>query len=196
MGLTLKETGAAFELCPAGTYQARCYAIADLGSQAINFNGETKLMQKLVILWELSERMQDDRPFAISKFYTASLNEKANLRKDLESWRGRAFTPEELEGFSMAKVVGTNCLLNVIHSKDKQGRDRADISSIMALPKGMPSLEPVNDLVYLDFDDFDSNAYERLPQWIRTKIAASPEYQAMANQSVQPFQDIPEDLPY
>ena len=40
----------------------------------------------------------------ISATYTLSLGERSNLRKMLESWRSRAFTPEELQGFDLEKV--------------------------------------------------------------------------------------------
>lgn len=189
MGLTLKETGGTFELCPAETHQARCYIVADLGSQMETFNGETKLTHKLAIVWELSAKMSDGRPFAISKIYTASLHEKANLRKVLDSWRGRPFTADELEGFSMAKVVGTSCFVNVIHEVDKQGRDRAKISSIMALPRGVPTLPSVNDVVYFDFGNFDEAAFSRLPEWMREMIKKSPEYQSANNGGYPPMVD-------
>ena len=43
--------------------------------------------------------MPDGKPFLVRRRYTASLHEKSALRKDLESWRGRAFTNVELDGF-------------------------------------------------------------------------------------------------
>jgi len=176
--------------------------VADMGNQMeTDFNGNPKMAHKLLIIWELSEKMSDGRPFAISKMYTASLHEKANLRKALDSWRGRAFTSKELEGFSMAKVVGTSCFINVIHEVDKQGRDRAKISSIMALPKGTPTLEPVNEVVYFDFDNFDEAAFNKIPNWAQEIIKKSPEYQAASNGGYPPIVDdepptgYDEDLP-
>ena len=57
-----------------------------------------------------------DRPAAISKEFTLSLHERANLRRVLISWRGRQFTAEELGGFELANVLGANAMLNVVHN--------------------------------------------------------------------------------
>ena len=79
----------------------------------------------------------------ISKTYTASMHEKAALSKDLESWRGRAFTDEERDGFDLKKVLGQPCLLNVIH-ENKGGTVYANIASVSPVPKGMPVKPAVN----------------------------------------------------
>ena len=73
--------------------------------------------------------MSDGRPFAISKRYTLSTHTKSTLRKDLESWRGRAFTPEEEEAFDVANVCGAYCLLNVTHNQGGDGNTYANVGS-------------------------------------------------------------------
>ena len=117
MGLTVSEGAGSFELAPAGTHIARCYSIIDLGSQVSEYQGEKKTARKVLLRWELlgDDRMADGRPFIVAKRYTASLHEKAQLRKDLAGWRGRDFTPEELKGFELQKVLGHHCMINVIH---------------------------------------------------------------------------------
>ncbi|MHA1379626.1 MAG: hypothetical protein ACTSRG_14730 [Candidatus Helarchaeota archaeon] len=47
-----------------------------------------------------------------------SLHAKATMRKFLESWRGKKFTKEELEGFDLQKILGKPCQLQIIHSDD------------------------------------------------------------------------------
>ena len=54
-------------------------------------------------------------PRTISPRYTASLNVKSVLRRDLSAWRGRDFTQAELEEFNLRNIVGAPCLLQVIH---------------------------------------------------------------------------------
>jgi hypothetical protein len=46
-----------------------------------------------------------EQPTVLGKKYTLSLSEKAFLRKDLESRRGKQFTEEEMKGFDIAKLV-------------------------------------------------------------------------------------------
>lgn len=111
-------------------------------------------------------------------FYTASLSEKANLRKHLEAWRGKKFTPEELEGFSLTNILGAPCMLSVIHSD--QGK--AKISSVSQIPKGMtcpkqmlPSV--VFDLsAYLAGDPAMVKVYEDLSKGIKGKVGEALEF--------------------
>jgi hypothetical protein len=103
--------GSDFEPIPAGSHQAVCYGVVDLGTQMSN-NPQFADARKVCILWELPQergKFKDkedqskmvDRPRAISAVYTLSLGTKANLRKVLESWRAKQFTEDELKGFDI-----------------------------------------------------------------------------------------------
>jgi hypothetical protein len=127
-----------FEPAPTGTIQAVCAFVSDIGFQEGEYQGEKNVMHKVIVSWELSEKMKDGRPFMMSKYYTLSLGDKANLKKDLESWRGKVFTEEERAGFDIEKLIGANCLLTVIaHKADK---DKRVIAGIAALPRTMPKI--------------------------------------------------------
>jgi len=145
-----------FEQIPAGTYQAVCYAVWDLGIQTTTWEGQEKKQHKIVIAWELNETMKEGdnngKRFTVSKRYTNSLGDMANLKKDLESWRGQPFTPEELNGFDVETVIGVNCQLGIIH-KESNGKTYSNISSISSLMKNMPVMQAVT-----------SNA---IPEWIQ-----------------------------
>lgn len=129
-----------FEQVPAGMYQAVCAFVEDIGVQETKFGKS----HKAVVCWELSERMTDGRPFMMSKQYTVSLNEKATLRHDLESWRGKAFTESELNGFDIEKLIGANCMLNVISYEKQGGGEGRSIGSISPLVKGLAKIERIN----------------------------------------------------
>jgi hypothetical protein len=129
---------------PEGVHQAVCVDIEDLGmlkSAYTDDKGNEKWQHKIKVYWQISERRDDNKRFVLSKRYTLSLHEKASLRHDLEAWRGRAFTEDELRGFDVESVKGANCLLNVQHrqSADKS-RTYANVVSIMPLVKGMPKM--------------------------------------------------------
>ena len=187
MSLTVSEGAGSFELPPAGTYPARCYRIIDMGSQETDFNGEHKLQKKMLLQWELlgDERMADGRPYTVSKRYTASLHEKAQLRRDLESWRGRPFTAEELRSFELPKILGAHCLLSLIHI-EKAGRTYCNLSAVMALPKGMPRPEGVNELLTLDLDRFDPAEFAKLSEGLQATIRKAPEFARVSGQAAQP----------
>jgi hypothetical protein len=168
--------GGDFEQCPAGSFAARCYQIIDLGHQTFEWKGEAKVAPKVRITWELNEMMQDGRPFSISREYTAYIGDKANLRKDLEAWRGRPFTTAELGNFSLENVLGAPCLLGVVHKPSKDGsKVYANVGSIMALPKGMACPELVNPAVKFDIGTFDQKVFDGLSSYVQKKILMSKE---------------------
>src|SRR5664280_2358069 len=129
--LNAKNEGSERIIIPAGTHVARCYGVIDLGTQYSEKFGNSS--RKIQIQWELpNELMDDGRPLAISKRYTLSVNEKANLRKDLESWLGRGITmEEEKNGFALGSMLGAPCLLSIIHA-DSSGKVYANIAAVMS----------------------------------------------------------------
>lgn len=139
MPIIAKEPkGGNFVPAPPGTHAAVCVDVVDLGMLEVSFGGETSLKHKIRLVWQIEEVMADNRPYIVQKMYTLSLHQKAQLRKDLESWRGKQFSPEELEGFDVENLLGVNCLLNVIQEvSTKNGKTYSNIASIMRLPKGM-----------------------------------------------------------
>ncbi len=82
------------------------------------------------VVWETDQKMEDGRVFTIQKRYTASLHEKSTLAKDLKTWRGRAFTPDELKGFDIEKVLGAPCQLVIVHA-EKEGAIYANVTTVM-----------------------------------------------------------------
>lgn len=181
-----------FEKAPAGTHVAVCFRIIDLGTQHEEYQGEEHVRSKVLISWELpGETMADGRPFAVSRFYTNSLHEKSALRKDLEAWRGRAFTEAELQGFDLAKVLGVPCLVAVTHTES--GREK--VTAVLALPKGTPAPKPSNPLQTFFLDEWDDAVWETIPKGIQAIIKASDEYKALKGPEDAPTSDWPPEHP-
>ena len=139
MPIIAKGSSGKFEPCPAGVQQAVCVDIVDHGTQPTPWGDKWKVD----VRWQTAERMADGSPYLVNKRYTLSLNEKANLRHDLEAWRGRPFTEAEVMGFDLEKLIGVNCLLNVVHKAGAKGGTFANVVSIMPLAKGMTPIAPV-----------------------------------------------------
>lgn len=175
--MTVTESGNQdFELHPAGAFAARCFKLIDLGTQAGEWQGKATASRKLLLSFETDELMADGRPFTISRRFTLSLAETAALRKFLESWRGRAFTPDELKnGFDLRKLLGAPCLINLTHS-ERAGKTYANIASISPLPKGVSAQAAVNKPVIFDLDDVDMAVFDSLSQGLQKTIMASPEW--------------------
>lgn len=139
MSLIASDNGGRYN-GPVGMVQAVCAFVNDIGIQKSDFNGKEITAQKVIVSWELSKKMDDGRPYMVSKFYTLSLNEKANLRKDLESWRGKQFTQEELKGFDIEKLIGVNCMLNIIVTD----KGRSKVATVTGLPESLPHITITN----------------------------------------------------
>ena len=186
MSLTVSEgTKGNFEILPEGQYIARCFKMIDLGTQTTEWAGEKKLQKKILICWEVLDdevKMHDGRPFAITKKYTASLHEKAMLRKDLEAWRGKKFTDSELANFYLPDILGTYCMVQIVHT-DVGDNTYANISSIMAT-KEKP--EPVNKNVEFDIDVPNMEIFETFSDKLKDQIKQSEEWKRREAKSVKP----------
>lgn len=197
--------GGDFEQSPVGSHIARCVRIIDLGTQKSEYQGKPIVRRQIVLAWELPNELMsgehEGQPFMISKFYTASLSEKANLRKDLANWRGRDFTKEELSGFESKNVLDKGCMVSVIHNENNKAR----VSGVMALPKGMILPPRVNSLVYFSLEpgEFDKSVFEPLGEGFKKMIISSPEYHEIVDPvkrnpetNSSRFDDFADDLPF
>ena len=199
MSLTVSESGAKeFPILPEGSYAAICNMLIDLGMQ---YNEAYKnSSRKVLIGWELpEERIEingESVPRTINQRYTASLNEKSILRRDLAAWRGRDFNAAELEEFNLRNIVGAPCLLQVIH-REYNGKKYANVASIMSLPKGMTKPQPFEPPLVYDIDEDDPKMVDNFPAWIKETIQKSESYQARiapANvEGAQGFTDLDDD---
>ena len=116
MSLIAKGSDSTFIPPPEGMWNSVCVDVVDLGVIKDNWGEKHKCR----IVWEISELMPDGKPFLASKLYTVSLHQKSSLYKDLKSWRGVDFTPEEIKGFDVEKVVGAPCRLVITHVEHEE----------------------------------------------------------------------------
>ncbi len=182
-----KKSGSSVPPMDAGTYSAVCVGIVDLGEQY----SETfkKYNDKLLVIWEIpSQTIEidgEDKPRWLSKDFSASLNEKSNLYQTLVSWRGKAFTENELTEdengfmqFSVLDMLGTGCFLQVIvEEKDSGSYNR--ITSVVALPAEMDAPKTETPLITFDIDAWDDEVFTSLPGWIQERIKKSTQYQKL-----------------
>lgn len=204
MAIMATDTGGGsdFTPMPSGNHIAICNMVVDLGKQRTEYQGEAKVQHKVYIRWETpNERLEwTDRdganhegPRVIGKTYTLSLHENANLRGDLENWRGKAFTEEERSGFDVSKLLGAPCMVNVTHA-DKNGKTYANVSGIGALPKGMD--KPTSEIGLLLYDDEHSSNYEKLPEWLQKKVDEQVKDAPASNNADAWRDDLDDDIPF
>ncbi len=161
----------------AGAYAGVCDMVVDLGVQA-SPGGLYAPKRSVLLRFQIpSERVEitkdgetKDLPAVISRTLGLSLNEKSTLRQLLQSWRGRAFTPEELKKFDLVNVLGKPAFVNVTHSV-KGDRTYANLTSLMPLPKGMPAPVLEGEALWYSIDEPDPSVFDKLPAWVQDKIA-------------------------
>lgn len=196
--------GGDFEQPPAGTHVARCVKMIDIGTQRGEYQGKANSRRQVIIGFELplellTEGAAAGKPFTVSRFYTASLSEKANLRKDLANWRGRDFTQQELLGFDSKNILDKGCMLSLTPND----KNKVRITAIMALPKGSVVPPRVNPLVYFSLEpgEFDLSVFDSLSDGIKKLVVLSPEYESVSKgggekKSAGHFDDMEDDIPF
>lgn len=173
--------GGDFQILDAGTHAAVCTWIVGVGPQKVEWQGKEKEQEKLKLRfevpaerveWETKDGEKGEGPIVIWGTYTASLGEKAKLRAHLESWRGRKFTKDELDGFDMDNILGKPCLLTVVHNQADNGKTYANIKGISKLMKGMEAPQAEGDLVSFNFYDHTTDELLALPEWLQELVRA------------------------
>ena len=198
-----KPAGGNFEPAPAGSHIGVCTQIIDLGTQHWQYLGEAKSGRKLRVAFQLPDEIlkyedkdgnEVERPFLIMVEHLVSLNEKANLRKMFESWRGKKFTDAELEPFvknglvHLKGLLGVNCMINVVHV-EKWGQVYANIASISPVPKGTKKHKVSEDeMIFfsLEPESFRKEDLDKLSAKTKEKVLKTDEYLALSPKAGKP----------
>lgn len=190
MGFTAKDSGGGnFKRVPPGAYIGRCYSIIDMGTQTRNGQFGEKTAHEIRLGWELFGEDADGQPLTIivngrqmpltvSRTFTVSLHEKANLRKFLSAWRGKDFSTEEAKAFDVSKLLGAYCMVNVTES-ETNGKTYSNVAGVTPLPGALKNAKPdgVHSLLRFDLDDPDMATFDGFHEKLQDAIKASPEWQ-------------------
>ena len=183
----------------ADTYIATCVGIIDLGEQ---YNERYKKYEdKIMLIFEIDgetiEQDGEQKPRWLSKECTASTGEKSNMYKYITAFYGQV-SEDDLEDFNTLELLGKSAMMEILvkeHSS-KQGVMYNAINNVTKLPKKTKPPTPESDIVHLDFDDWNDEMFESLPEWIRDKVRNSPTFQKMFDKTDKvEFIDTEEDEP-
>jgi len=214
MALVAKESGGSantFFNVPSGMHLARCYRVIDLGTQKSEYLGQIKHLPKVMLQFEVFGEDESGKPLttpkgeplSVTKNFTLSLSEKATLRKDLQTWRGREFTADELRGFELKNVLGAWAMLSIVKAVGNNGKEYSNIQAILSVPPqikkaGLP--EGHNPTVIFSIDEPDMAVFETFRDGLKEKIMGSPEWQDKHDKaSSKPssgFDDMDSDIPF
>lgn len=198
---TITKKVAPKELVPEGTHIARCYKFMHLGTILNNFN---ELRDTVRFTFELPYETREfkegegEEPMSISMDFTNFLGSQTKLKQMLETWRGQAFTVEELEGFDLENAVGAPCQVTISHKTSKAGNKYEAITAITALPKGTKAPDPVNQNFIWNYNTrFDLKVLENMHEYWQDLIRSSVEYKEALglNTELIPDNNPPDEAP-
>lgn len=178
-------------MIPEGSHAARCYSVVDLGTHDETWQGKARKRRKVTLGFEFPGHThvfaeeEGPKPLGKLKTYTNSLSEKAVLRKNLQSWRGRSFTQKELAGFDLATVAGHGAMVGIVHITKDNGDKTDVIDSIVKPPEGMAIPDKVNEPYTYSIDEHPKN-WDRLSKWAQGQIQASDEWKAKNSTEPEP----------
>lgn len=214
MGFIASDAGGGnFKRVPAGVHIGRCYSLIDLGTQLTSGQYGEKMQHKIRIGWELFGEDDEgnpltyevdgkEMPMVISKNYTMSLGDKANLRKDLSAWRGKDFSDEEAKAFDISKLVGAYCMVNVATS-ETNGKTYSNVVGLTPIPAALKNSKPagVHDVVMFDLDKPDMKVFDKFHQHLQDTIKKSPEWARIERGGADQYPDegVPageDDIPF
>lgn len=207
MAIYAEKNSKVHEPIEAGLHLARCYKMIYIGTvdeiMLINGKSTKKTLKKVRIGWEFPEMLKvfkeenGEQPLVLEQEFTLSMGDKANLRKMLESWRGKPYTDEEAEKVDITKVLGQPCMINLTHKKAQNGNTYEQIASVVPVPKQMKCPPQINPSFELNYNEaWDEKKFEALPSFITDKMKTSQEYQVLMNKDNNNFVDAETGLPF
>ena len=140
---------------PEGVWRFVCVDVVDMPNTETP-HGIKDFVRLVLQIEEYND--ETDRPFFVSRRYGATLHKNSTLRGEIEGWRGKKFTREELDGFDLEAVIGDTGQVQVFHKEADDGRIWANVKAIIPLAKGSEPLAPWPGYVRVcDRPDDDGN---------------------------------------
>lgn len=161
-----------------GAYPARIVQIIDFGlqyetdwkTQEIKTyeDGNPQIKHKVWINFELPDETIEidgvDKPRWYGKEYTVSAHEKSALAALLKAVDGKGTATDG--GRNVKGLLGLPAMLTI----GSTSSGKAKVSAVSAVPKGMQVGALVNDEAFFDLDSDDVEGFEKIPNWMKTRI--------------------------
>jgi hypothetical protein len=151
--ITVTANETSFAPYSEGTHAMACVDTIDLGEKVERFqDNPPRIVHKCALVFAGEERQAETgEPVTVSAEFTVSMYETAGLRRLLENWRGKTYTPEQAKaGVPLHKLVGQAALVTVEHKTSGRGRTYAKVRNVGPMPKGLPAPR-VDDYTRPDF---------------------------------------------
>lgn len=206
MGTKVKGGGGEYKTHEAGVFAAICIDVIDMGLKATKF-GTKDHIRLVFCTTEPVEVDGKERLSLIVITMTKTIGKDSNLRKFLESWRGKAFTAEELDqGFDVDDLLGVPAMLNIVHRPSADGsKTYANVASASRVPKGMPLPDP-DEAQYMRVRDRSKTEQQEYFEKFRGDGEGKPAMQSVSSKApkrapvndndIPALDDDDDDLPF
>lgn len=144
-----------FKPAPKGLHMAVCCDFVDCGIIDKTFKNKTKKVHCVQYRFQSSKINPDNgKPWLIlTSRMTLSSDQRASLRKMLESWRGEAFTKDGLDSFELDSMIGEMAQIQIVHNEADNGNTYANIGGILPVPEGAKQLMVMDYVRVCDRED-------------------------------------------
>jgi hypothetical protein len=176
-----------YELPPGGSYLATFVGLIDLGTQPRDYEGKHWEEHKIVLAWEIDEKNSEGENFIVIKDYTFSLHEKANLRKMIEAYSGKALADDQ--ELDLLLLLGKPCVLSLSEGVSSKKQKFVNVTAVSRLMKGQTAPKATRKIFIFDFEfvedpRLDPVIPDYFPPLYGRKLAddikRSPEWQRIA----------------
>ncbi len=160
----------------AGVYMAVCVGVIDLGEQYSELF--KNYSNKVKFVWALPSELQEidgkKEEKQLSREFSVATKQTCKLRTFLSSWNGKAYSDDEYLELDMFDQVGKPCMLNVVIG---ESGEYANVDSVMPIPNGIPAPTTTTPFFTWDMEQWDEEAFKKLPEWTQEQIKKSTQYQ-------------------
>lgn len=199
--MEIPTTSNNIKLPPPGLHSAICVGWVDLGTQTETYMGASKSIHKILAMWELVDEFTEDKdghkfPMLVTQKYTASLDDRSNLRKMIVNWRGQEALNVPLFKFESITKVWAYITININIGKTDPTKKYAQIVGVAKPPdkeKGKGPKTVYHPIVVFDFDKPEWDKFMTVKKWIRTTVAKSAEFKELVRTGKVPH-DVLQDL--
>ena len=161
------------ELAPEGAHNAVCVQVIDLGTQPAMKEGWDDSRSIQLAFQLVDEQTSNGKAVVVYKQY--GYTAKGNFGKLLKSW----LAVKDPNSYDPKNMLGKAALVTVVHRESKgNGNTYDNVDTISALPKNAKVKRHTEKLkgLFLEKGEFDQEVFDSLSDYLKQKIAGSPEY--------------------
>lgn len=169
---------------PVGTYPAVISAVWDIGKQKKVWEGETSIINQIIIRVEVSKKIEAEGEYngkryaplawvAVPKAYS----DKSNLVKIANSALGKTLTAKDFAQFDTDSLIGKNVVVNIQHTKGGNAKVAGFSPAMDGFPTMTPELTPETpEWVQKKFNEgIEAQTQQELPPVSSYSQPAAPE---------------------